>query len=324
MQPVAVISCRVPGMVYLNGRFAGECAGDAPLILPVGPRGPLYVEHKPFARGYAGQAHRVAFAGGALVAESVPEGLFAVKWPGNVAELELSPAALARSESEFASMDGLPVAILRGEGTVLRVAGRTVELPAGAGLPDARWALGEEVCFLGQAGATRYLACFSAGEFAPMGSVVADDIEIEGGRVRALIRLGDTVGHARIETWEARDGRLELADAEHAWAAGTPKWPGSAEDTARAALEAALLGLDDEAEGYLAPRLRGQNLVAARAAGYDACVLLKYALPDSRRAVGLLKKESPRCAAVEPVFYEISPMGGPQSAWAIEALTPAR
>lgn len=321
MQPIVVISCRVPGMIYLNGRFAGECARDAPFIAPVTPRGALYVEHRPLARGYAGQAHRMAFADGALIAESVPEGVFAVKWPGGVAELELSPVPLTNAESEFSSMDGLPVAILRGEATLLRVAGREVALPEGAGLPQERASLGEDACFLGPTGSARYLACFSAEDFSPMGAVVANDIEIEGGKVRALTRLNDVVGHARIEIWEAKDGALEPADAEYAWASGTPTWPGSAEATARAALEAAILGLSAEAEGYLAPHLRGRSLVSGLADGFDACVSLKYALPDSRRAVGLLRRENDRCAAVAPVFYAASPMGGTQGAWTLEGLT---
>lgn len=320
MQPVAVISCRTPGIVYLNGRFAGECAQDAPLIVPVSPRGPLYIEHRPLARGFASQAHRVAFAGGALIAESAQEGIFAVKWPGNVAELELAAAPYARAESAFASMDGLPVAILRGEATILRIAGRELPLPEDAALPDARAQLGEDPCFLGSVGALRYLACFSADEFMPMGAVVADNIEIEDGRVRALISLRDIVGHARIEVWEPRDGRLELADAEYAWANGTPLWPRTAADTARAALEAAILGLDAEAEGYLSPPLRDRNLLATCTAGFDSCVPLKYALPHSRPAVGLLRRETARCALVSPVFYTATPMGSTQGPWALEAL----
>ena len=254
--------------------------------------------------------------------ESVPEGVFAVRWPGNVAELELSAAPFTRAESEFASMDGLPVAILRGERTQLRVAGREIALPDGAGLPEERAALGEDPCFLGRAGTSRYLACFSAGDFSPMGAVVADDIEIEeGARVRALTRLHDTVGHARIEIWEAQGDALVQADAEHAWADGTPVWPRSAEDAARAALEAALLGLSDEAEGYLAPHLRGQSLVQTLAEGFDACVSLRYAIPDARSAVGLMRRETERCAAITPVYYEAVPMGGQQGAWAIASMT---
>ncbi len=320
MQPVAVVSCRVPGIIYLNGRFAGECASDAPLILPVAPRGALYVEHRPLVGGYAGQAHRVAFADGELIPASVPDGVFAVKWPGHIAELELSAAPFAQAESAFASMDNLPVAILRGAETVLRVAGQSIALPEGAGLPDTHTSLGEDACFLGPVGESRYLACFSAGDFAPMGAVVADDIEIEDGKIRAFTRLRDVVGHARIEIWEAQDASLALADSEHAWAGGTPVWPRNAEDTARAALEAGILGLPAEAEGYLAPHLRGQNLVAARTGGFDACVPLKYAAPDARRAVGLLRRESARCATVSPVYYTAAPMGGAQGAWAIEGL----
>lgn len=321
MQPVVVLSCRTPGILYLNGRFAGECAAEAPLILPVRPQGSLYLEHRPLARGFAGQAHRVAFTNSVLIAQSVPEGLYAVKWPGYIAELELTPVPFLRAESEFSSMDGLPVAILRKEETSLRIAGQEIVLPNGANLPDTHIALGENSCFLGPVGQMRYLACFAGDTFTPMGTVIADDIEIENDKIRALTRLVDTVDHARIEIWEEQDGNLVLADAEYAWAGGTPSWPKSAEETARAALEAGILGLYEEAEGYLAPRLRGQSLIANLVTGFDTCVPLKYALPDSRRATGLLRRESDRCAVVEPVFYEVSPMGGPQGAWALEALT---
>ncbi|MGI6239640.1 MAG: hypothetical protein ACOYI5_08455 [Christensenellales bacterium] len=321
MQPVAVISCRVPGILYINGRFAGECAPDAPLITPVSPRGAVYIEHRPLARGYAGQAHRVAFSSGALVSESVPDGVTAVRWPGGIAELELSDAPLARAESAFANVDGLPVALLRAEGTSLRVAGGELSLPEDAGLPEARAVLGEAVCLLGAAGAGRYLACYDAATFAPIGAIVADDIEIEdSGGVRALTKLGDTVGHARIEMWALLAGALEPVDSEYAWANGTPDWPKTAEDTALAAFEAAILGLDAEAEGYLAPPLRASARMARLAEGYSAATRLKYALPDHRQAIGLVRAETDRCAAVVPVYYKASAMGGAQGAWAIDAL----
>lgn len=321
MQSVTVVSCKVPGMIYLNGRFAGECAPDSPYIAPVSPRGALYIEHRPLARGYAPVAHRVAFASGALIAESVPDGVFAVKWPGDIAELELSAMPLAQPESEFSNLEGTPVAVLRGETTVLRVAGNEIALPGGARLPDARVAVGTAIGFAGEVAGARYLACFAPGSYAPLGAVIADDIEVEElGRVRALSRLLDTVGHARIEIWAAQEDALQSLDAEYAWADGTPTWPQSAEEAALAALEAAFLGLDAEAEGYLIPRLRGTGLVARAIEGADAAVRLKYAIPDSRPAVGLLRRETGRCAVVAPAFYKASPMGGAQGTWALEAL----
>lgn len=321
MQSVTVISCKIPGMIYLNGRFAGECAPDSPYIAPVSPRGALYIEHRPFLRGYAPQAHRVALAGGNLVAESVPEGMFAVQWPGYIAELELAAAPLARVESAFSSLDGVPVAILRGTETVLRVAGNEVALPEGAGLPAARVELGPAVAFTGETPVGKYLACFAAESYQSAGAVVADDIEIEeSGRVRALTHLRDTVGHARIEIWEARADALESLDAEYAWADGFPAWPKSAEDAALAALEAAFLGLSAEAEGYLVPRLRGSGLLGRIAEEFDAATRLKYALPEGRHAIGLLKRETDRCARVEPAYYKAVAMGGTQGPWAIEEL----
>ena len=37
MQPTIICSAAVPGMIYLNGRFAGEASDGRPLIAPVSP-----------------------------------------------------------------------------------------------------------------------------------------------------------------------------------------------------------------------------------------------------------------------------------------------
>ncbi|MEF9895988.1 MAG: hypothetical protein RR843_09465, partial [Clostridia bacterium] len=73
----------------------------------------------------------------------------------------------------------------------------------------------------------------------------------EDGAVRTFELLNDTVGHAQLSIWREQDGAWACVHREILWAQGAPAWPDTPDKTAMAALEAALLGLNDEAAGYL-------------------------------------------------------------------------
>ena len=64
MQPTIIFTAPVPGMIYLNGHFAGEASGDHPLFAPVSPFGAVYIEYRPLARGYPATATKCVFSGG--------------------------------------------------------------------------------------------------------------------------------------------------------------------------------------------------------------------------------------------------------------------
>ena len=92
MQPTIICTAPVPGMIFLNGRFAGEAAGERPLFAPVAPSGAVYLEYRPLSGGGGGMARRMVFAGGAPLAESLEEaeGLACISWPGGALEVEFS------------------------------------------------------------------------------------------------------------------------------------------------------------------------------------------------------------------------------------------
>lgn len=320
MQTIAVVSSPAEGMVYINGRFAGETGSDSPLILPVNPHGTLYIEMHPFARRWRAGSYRFRFAGGELDAESVPDGCFAMLWPGGVCEIALMPLAAMAQESEFTAVDGLPVALIRGERSLLRVGQSAVALPDGAALPHTHLTLNGAELFMGAAGEGAYLAAFAGGDLRAVDAVVADNIERDEGDIfRAFTALNDTVGHGRMDVYAPSADALRLTASEYMWAQGAPVWPQTAEDTALAALEAGFLGLFAEAEGYLSHRLRGKNAVENVISGYETAVSLQYAAPGALPGVGLVRRVSPGAARVDALRFRAVP-GGVQGSWLIDNL----
>ena len=77
MQPTIVCTAPVAGMIYINGRFAGEASRERPLFAPVSPCGATYLEYRPLT-GSGALARRCVFSGGAPMPESLAgaEGLF--------------------------------------------------------------------------------------------------------------------------------------------------------------------------------------------------------------------------------------------------------
>ena len=88
----------VPGLICVNGRLVGE-TGETPLAVPVSPRGAVYLEHRPMARGCLPLAGRVTFSGGRALPESITQGLWALCWPSGVVEVEMKPERLEEAET---------------------------------------------------------------------------------------------------------------------------------------------------------------------------------------------------------------------------------
>ena len=285
MQPTIICTAPVPGMIYLNGRFAGEASRERPLFAPVAPGGAAYLEYRPLTGGGA-LARRCVFSDGAPLAESLEnaDGLSCVAWPGGVLEVEFAPVS---SSVERFAVEGVPCAIDRGERTALTFGGLTQIVPDGAQPPrllrekDAAALLGEA------AGGGQYLVALSPGLDAPLGILSADRIDPAGGGMfSAITALGDSVGHGRLEQWLLDGSGLHLASVESVWSAGAPAWPQTAEATMIAAVEAALAGL-----------------------------------PGERPCVGLLKAENAHLAAVRPLYYRAEPAAGLQGPWQITWLS---
>ena len=317
MQPTIVLTASVPGIVRLNGHFAGEIAPQRPLISPVAPFGALFLEFQPLEGGAVPLARKCVFSGGALLADSVADadGLACVAWPGGALEIELTPR---RMIVEHFSLEGLPCALTHGETAQLSLNGLTIALPGTARIPrPAR--LGGLPALLGETDGGQYLVTLSADMAAQTGLLVADRIDFAAGdMVNAVVSLGDSVGHGRLEQWIAGDGGLQCVSTEPVWSDGAPRWPQTAEGAMIAAVEAALAGLNAEASGYLTPRLAGEAPLAAIREAADACVPMAFAPPDARACVGLMRVENDHLATVRPLYYGAVNAGGAQGPWRIE------
>lgn len=211
-------------------------------------------------------------------------------------------------------LDGTPVAVLPGETPLLRVAGNLLALPVGGTLPRLHQTGPGFHLYLGSADAGEYLACFDE-NYQPVDVLTAGSIHLEEGSVRALTHLEDTVGHLRETLWQPTPEGFSLMRTDYHWANAGPAWPQTPEDTALALLEAALLGLTDEARGYAAP-----GLTLPREGDGEAAVSLRYGAPQGRNAVGLLRAVSETLARVQPIYYRAEPQGGPQGPYRITAL----
>lgn len=315
-----IVSSDVPGALYLNGRFAGELTGEDELALPVAPRGPLFLEHRPLVAGYLPMARRLTLSGGRPVALSDAEGVEVAAWPGGALEVLLTPEPRAAWGRVVYDENGIIIEMAGGRLNVVSGGARkSYPLPEGAFAPEVVRLPGA-VCLTGACDGGKYLIALGDGIETPLLSASGREASVTpDGEARALEDLDDVVGHARLTRWALSDGRFTKVSVEHFWTRGAPKWPETPEDAALAALQAARLNLPDEARAYLAP---GASLGALEAAAASAgAVPLKYPLSDGRPAVGLTEIAGDWLATIRPVYYHASPLGGPQGIWRLDQLT---
>lgn len=321
MQPTLVLSASHPGILYINGRFSGEIGEDAPLIRPVCPRGAVYLDYRPLTDAHRPMARKLVFSGGSPMSASVEEadGLNVILWPGNTVEIEISPECTVSSPQYF-QLGGHNF-ILDRESLHLMCGGHHLcTLPEGAEPPEL-YTTQYGAALIGRCAGGKYLLSTDSALRNQTGFLRAGQLDIESDeRIRAVVTPADLVGHAVLETWKITPDGLMLLSSEPAWADGAPHWPKTPEETARAAVEAALAGLDAEAERYLSPMLRSHAPLADIRSRCDLCVEMKYTTPDSRPCVGLLKLEGGRLGRVSPLYFRASPSGGPQGPYQIEEL----
>ena len=136
MQPTLILHAPKPGLIYINGRFAGEAGPDDPLLRPVTPRGAVYLEYRPLSGDCHSMARKLVFSGGEPLLPSAEEAenVDIVLWPGGEIEVELSPPP-PRGEPKPFHTNGRSF-MLDADGRLL-CEGRTLgALPPGAEVPD--------------------------------------------------------------------------------------------------------------------------------------------------------------------------------------------
>ena len=320
MQPTLILRAPKPGLIYINGRFAGEAGPDDPLLRPVPPRGALYLEYRPLSGACLSMARKLVFSGGEPMPASAEEAedIDIVLWPGGEVELELSPPP-RRGEARRFHAAGRSFT-LDADSRLLCEDRALGALPPGAEVPEYR-PLPGGAAFTGSCEDGRYLLTTDPEFRVQTGLLRAQGIEFTAdGRIRATIVQADLAGHATIEIWQITPEGLSLLSSEAGWADGAPRRPKSAAETARAAVEAALAGLDDEADGYLSDALRAQAPLRGIRDRCDLCVEMRYTPPDPRPCVGLLTLVSGNLARVRPLYYRASPIGNLQGPYRIEEL----
>ncbi|MDL2206604.1 hypothetical protein LJC33_06830 [Eubacteriales bacterium OttesenSCG-928-N13] len=328
-----IIHSAVPGMVYINGRFAGEADEEGAVSLPVSARGTLYIELRPLVPGFLPLARRIALSGGAVVPASVEgmRGMSLVQWPGGVLEAELSPEQTSSNRDRITSreQDALTMRLVQGDQTQLEL----IRGEERASHPLPNDALPPELVYLPDGGLQlmgrtqqddAYLLALGDSLADARLMVQGRQVErAEDGSVRALMDMQDSVGHARLMQWTRAGDHYLPSDPEMMWANGSPNWPTTPEETALAALEATLLGLADEVNGYFVPgAISSADAALADAAQSDGCVPLKYALPGGQNAVGLVRLLTDNCAQVSAIAYQAQPMGGSQGMWRLSQMQP--
>ena len=90
--PVLYISPDTAGLIYINGRLAGECDAQSPLSIPVAPQGAVYIEYHPLCAGVLGAARRLNLSGGYVSPLSEPpDGMYS-SCPSSIACPSISAA----------------------------------------------------------------------------------------------------------------------------------------------------------------------------------------------------------------------------------------
>ena len=320
MQPTLVLSATHEGLLYINGRFAGELGPSLPIFRPTAPQGALYLDFRPLSNHCEAMARRLVFSSGMPMEASVEsaENLNVVLWPGGVTEIEFSPPRRG-AEPRIVQLAGHNFVLE--EGGRFTCDGRNLgPLPEGASLPELIPAP-HGAALMGSWSAGQYLLTTDEAFENRTGFLRAQQLEMSpDGHIRAVAAPGDLVGHATLENWRLTPEGLTLISSEPAWAQGAPHWPTTPEETVRCAVEAALQGLDAEAEGYLSPALRSRNPLQGMRQRCDLCVEMKYAPPDGRSCVGLFSIRGANLGKVHPLYFKTCASGGSQGPYLIEAL----
>lgn len=305
--------------------MAGEADAEHPLSLPVSPFGALILELRPFYAGYLPLALRIPLSHGAPIVPEADPRFFAALWPGGILEIELIPERLpASSPPRFLSQLGdLRLSYSEGPSPAVRcestAAGYIHSLPESALQPAASAIPGGILLVGDRACGDQYALILSPDASTVLLSVTGKNIALldGGAALRLLHPLGDTAGHAILETWALTPQGWQLTASEPMWENGAPIRPETPEAAAIAAVESAQLGLSNEAAACFAPGIPCAD-VLAQAASYDGCVPLKYPAPGGEPSVGLMQLRG-HVLHIIPARYAARP-GGLNGAYQITKL----
>ncbi len=329
MLPMLTVS-GTPGLVYLNGRLCGETGAAA---MPLARDGVQYLELRPFDAGARGAVLRLRVADGRLV-EGVSGEVFAVQWPNGWIALELrggpgaeadvpqaDPTLLARLDMPggqylLVNEDGVP--------TFGRDADEAVFLPTeGVTAATLRPLQYPGLCAAeGDCAAGRFAAVLRAqAEPEIVQCAVGASAQVDGqGVLHCVEPTDDLVGHATIFVWSPdAQGRYALRSRETAWLGGSPRWPQTPGETARAWLEALRYGAHDEAAGYLLrPELSAD--LAQTAGAFDSVVDLPADGTDGVN-LGVARMEGENLLVVRRLDFTTVRQPGAQGNWKIETIS---
>lgn len=315
--PVLYISPDTAGLIYINGRLAGECDAQSPLSIPVAPQGAVYIEYHPLCAGVLGAARRLNLSGGYVSPLSEPpDGMYIVAWPGSVIDVQISPERVPVCGGAVRlSAGGYDVYVQAGDACVARGAVlMNVRLPAGARSVRALEAGTERIMLIGQCGEGEFIQILAPDAGKVLLSAAGRSISpAEYGAVRVEREAGDEAGHELIEIWQSgAHGYTRRTAAVH----GGSALPRTPESAALMLGQAILLGQDEEARALLSPGAQaGYPTIRAQVMRFNACCALKYGARTG--AVGLMRVAGPGYARVWEMEFDAA-RGGER--WLIEGI----
>lgn len=319
MQPTLVITVPGPGMIYVNGRFLGESSPELPLIAPASPFGAVYLEYRPLEPDRLPMARKIVLSSGSPLPDILAGDVYAIRWPGGITEIELSVPEASADAAESFMLDGVSFRLIRSGRGRIEIGSLSCPFPADARAPQLHRLPGGVAVTADTCGG-RCVLTLSADLSRQTGFVKADRLTLEPtSAITTITSKGDFAGHAVQERWQAEPAGLRLISSEPVWLDGAPRIPSTPEETAVAAIEAALLGLFDEAEEHLSPALRARHPLDAIPELGSACLPMKYGTPGGRPCVGLLQVETGSCATVLPVYFQAEKNSG---RWLLTELLP--
>lgn len=341
--PMLVLRSSVPCLLFANNAPAGEISREHPAGLPMPENGRCYIHYVPLSQGRLPGAFRLDFTGGELMAPESQMPARIVRWPRGVVEAEIEPEQNPGPGFVPLAPDTLSTVELRHgvRAYILRYVSYWLVLEDADGrallsvpLPGDR---SPEVTALNIGGREAVAARAQGpvcdwvviaapqeeGEWKELFRLENGQMDIDrGGDVTSLVPLADTAGHAELTVWNYADGQY-TETRNIVWLDGEPRVPGSAEDTARAFLEAWALGLKDEAYWYLSSDL-GAGLEADDIANflgeYDRIEAARFApvTADDEVALALVRKEGKDFFGARPIAIKMIEQENEKGKWKVD------
>lgn len=311
MQPIFAITCPIPCLIEINGRFAGEADSEHPLFVPVAAYGPVYLGYHPLQGGYLSAVRKLVFSGSAPMAESLEQtdDLLAICWPGGITEVEWSPTPVPEQSLTPLKIGSRKGRLILGACARLELGTLTCPLPASAGVPQVIEAE-SGILLIGPTRSGQYALTLSPNGELCTGMLQASAFQLEAdGSLSALTDYDDVAGHGVLERWQPSLSGLTRQFSRPVWIDGAPRQPDSPEKVARAALEAAQLGEQEELKSYLSPGFSDHDLLRELAECQGLCVPMKFSSQSADNRIGMMQLISAQLARVRPVLFQTDARG---------------